>query len=286
MYAEARCVLGEGGCWHRKRNSFFWVDILKGELFEKCQGKELSKWSLHCFVSAIFDIEDEYDLVWLLTDKGLLLYSLQAASLVEKRPLKGISEGMRTNDAGIDREGSLVYGTMYCDPQRGSGGVYRLLPSGDCDCILDNVRIPNTILWDESGEHLYIADSYEATMYVCDYSYNDSVISNRSTLLAFDELYGAVPDGSAMTSNGTLWTACWGGSVVVHYDEYGKVIEEVRLPVSNPTSCVLTHDGKLIVTSASDGLRADQVNNEPLAGCVMAVQVGGNPIEMSYCGIR
>jgi sugar lactone lactonase YvrE len=63
----------------------------------------------------------------------------------------------------------------------------------------------------------------------------------------------------------------------------------VRLPVSRPTSCAFGgRDGRtLFVTSATRGLDAEHLRREPLAGRLLAVDVGvaGTPA-MRYRGAR
>lgn len=72
LFSESKCQLGEGGCWHRQRESFFWVDILEGRVFEKSLQGDARHWDLNCFTSAVFEIENDSENLWVLSDKGLL----------------------------------------------------------------------------------------------------------------------------------------------------------------------------------------------------------------------
>ncbi len=270
LFSESTCLLGEGSCWNHQRNSLFWVDILEGNVFEKSFERTERKWELDCFTSAVFEVENSRHHVWVLSDKGLLLLSLEDGCYRVIHPLRGLKKGVRTNDAGIDPEGRLVYGTMYCDPQNGIGGIYRLNLNGSIDSLLSGVRIPNTFQWSANGSYLYSADSYNGVMFR--YSYVNGELSGQTEFFSLASDEEIVPDGSAFDGEGFLWSACWNGSSVHRYDVAGRVIEKLALPVTRPTSCTFNDVGALFITTAKVGLTAMQLDQEPMAGRVFIVQ--------------
>ncbi len=85
-----------------------------------------------------------------------------------------------------------------------------------------------------------------------------------------------VPDGMTLDADGMLWVAVWDGSVVRRYRPDGAVESEVRLPVSQPTSCAFGDAdlGTLYITSARDELTAEELAAEPHAGGVFACRSG------------
>src|SRR5258708_12960499 len=46
-----------------------------------------------------------------------------------------------------------------------------------------------------------------------------------------------MPDGLAVDSEGSVWVAVWGGSVIQRYDAEGTLTGVVRVPAANVTSC-------------------------------------------------
>ncbi|NBX60404.1 MAG: SMP-30/gluconolactonase/LRE family protein, partial [Opitutaceae bacterium] len=84
------------------------------------------------------------------------------------------------------------------------------------------------------------------------------------------------PDGSTVDVDGCLWNAEFRAGRVVRYSPRGEVDRIIRLPVSQPTSCVF--GGKeldiLYITTAAQNLSAEQLADQPLAGAVFAIRPG------------
>jgi len=70
---------------------------------------------------------------------------------------------------------------------------------------------------------------------------------------------------------GVFWCAEWGGGRVRGYAPDGTVGADVALPVSQPT-CPAFGGSDLYVTSARQGLSAEQCANQPGAGQVFVVK--------------
>ena len=75
---------------------------------------------------------------------------------------------------------------------------------------------------------------------------------------------------------GPLWNARWGGGALARVAPDGSLDRLVRLPVTNPTSCAFGGPdlATLYVTTARQGLSADRLAAEPLAGSLLALDVG------------
>ncbi|WP_449371814.1 SMP-30/gluconolactonase/LRE family protein [Arthrobacter psychrolactophilus] len=76
-------------------------------------------------------------------------------------------------------------------------------------------------------------------------------------LEAFATLEGGWPDGLHVDSTGQLWNAVWGGKRIDVYATPTSSAQSITVPVSQPTSVLLTNqaDPLVIVTSASQGLQ-------------------------------
>ena len=83
-----------------------------------------------------------------------------------------------------------------------------------------------------------------------------------------------IPDGMTIDDEGNIWGAMWGGKAVVKYDpKSGEVLEKVKLPVLNVTSCCFGGEklDELYITTANLGTDLEQY---PLTGAVFKVKPG------------
>ena len=72
-----------------------------------------------------------------------------------------------------------------------------------------------------------------------------------------------------------LWVALWGGGKVVCLSPDGRLISELALPVSQPTSLAFGGEKyeSLFITSASYMLDEKKLESEPLAGSIFVADV-------------
>jgi sugar lactone lactonase YvrE len=83
-------------------------------------------------------------------------------------------------------------------------------------------------------------------------------------------------------AEGCLWVAFYDGWSVRRFTPDGRLDRVVELPTARITSCAFGGPdlADLYVTSATDGLDAGQLHDQPLAGALFVVRpgVGGLPI--------
>ena len=76
-------------------------------------------------------------------------------------------------------------------------------------------------------------------------------------------------------SEGFMWNAEWGNSRVVRRDLNGRIVKEVKVPVKQVTCPAF--GGKdlktLYITTAREGMTADELAAEPTAGSIFAIEV-------------
>jgi sugar lactone lactonase YvrE len=122
---------------------------------------------------------------------------------------------------------------------------------------------------------MYLADTRCGTIYAFAFDVATGTLSGRRVFADVGALAGG-PDGATVDADGFLWSAQFDGACVIRYDPRGRVDRVVRLPVTRPASC--TFGGPdfrtLFVTTATRGLDAGQRRAEPLAGRVLALDVG------------
>lgn len=258
---ETQCVLGESAFWNNERQSYLWLDILKRCLYEK-RRERLDCHDFDFTPSAILRNEDAA-CITLVSDAGIVKYHLNSRRILELLPI-ALEPGFRTNDAGSDPQGRVVFGSMEWEPTGRHGEIYRLEKDGSLRKLLSNVGIPNTFLWSSCGKKIYFADSYLQEMYVADYRENE--IANIKLL--FRPNGDATPDGSCQGEVG-MFNAEWDGArVALRSFDDGRVLSELPLKALRPTSCAVAGEkmDELLITTASDGMDDQQMAAFPLSG--------------------
>jgi len=135
--------------------------------------------------------------------------------------------------------------------------------------ILEGVTISNGIDWSPDNRYCYYVDSGAATLYRYRFDLEQGMLYAPEVFFQPSEAARtSTPDGLCVDRAGNIWVAIWDGGCVLQLTPEGEVLQEVRLPVSRPTS--LTFGGEdlcdLYITSASTGLSPDALASQPLAG--------------------
>ncbi|MFN2150563.1 MAG: SMP-30/gluconolactonase/LRE family protein, partial [Anaerolineales bacterium] len=178
----------------------------------------------------------------------------------------------RFNDGKCDRSGRFWAGTMDEGNPNTRGALYRLDPSGDCQIMQAGIGISNGLGWSPDNRIMYYTDSIKHQIYAYDFDLQSGTIRNRRVFAETPQEY--VPDGLAVDAEGHIWSAKWDGWKVVRYAPDGSVDSEIELPVQRPTSCTfggpeLKH---LYITSARDGLTAQELARQPEAGNILVLE--------------
>jgi sugar lactone lactonase YvrE len=100
-------------------------------------------------------------------------------------------------------------------------------------------------------------------------------LENRRRFAAV-EVEGAVPDGLTVDAEGGVWVALHGGWGLQRFSPEGELVATVALPVERVTSCCFGGDDlrDLYVTTRREGLSASERAAQPLAGCLLRLDVG------------
>ena len=179
----------------------------------------------------------------------------------------------RTNDATVDAQGRLWFGTMHDGEANKSGALYRMDATGVARMDKD-ICITNGPCVSPDGKTLYNTDTLEKTIWAYDLA-EDGTLSNKRVFVKIavgDDVY---PDGSVVDSEGYVWTALWGGFGAIRFSPAGEAVARIELPAPNVTKpCFGGPDLKtLYFTTARKGLSDETLAQYPLAGGLFAVQV-------------
>lgn len=268
-------LLGEGPVWHEQRGTWCWLDILSRKLFELKASKDINRgdiveYDLDRFGSSIAVMEDGRLLI--ATNESLDVFDLAEVRQEQLLDLP-YRTGFRSNEGGVGPDGYFWFSNMEWDPTGCNGSIYSVDSKMELSCQIENVGIPNTMIWDELEKKYYISDSLLGKTYC----YNQGAIEGLEPPSVFLDLEGsgATPDGGAIDSNGNIWIALWGGGKVVCYEKTGILINEINLPVPQPTSCCFGGRNRksLFITTAREGLTEADLNRFPLSGSVFIVEL-------------
>jgi sugar lactone lactonase YvrE len=99
---------------------------------------------------------------------------------------------------------------------------------------------------------------------VFDFDLDAGTITNRRKLVEIAAEAG-FPDGLTVDAAGYLSVAIWGGSCVCRYAPDGSFDREIRLPVTQVSSCMFGGPdlADLYITSAARGLSAAELAAQP-----------------------
>jgi sugar lactone lactonase YvrE len=182
--------------------------------------------------------------------------------------------------------------------------------------VLSPVEIPNGIGWTPDKKTMLFTDSPSRTIFAFDYDLEKGSISNRRpwfelvsggtirlpksfisspTTASTDETAeledftfteDMVPDGFQIDANGDLWTAIWGGGMVIRIKDLGDrrvVTGLVKVPAICSTCPRFVKGGAMLITSAAVG----EIDSGEHAGKVFWAHVGveGGPTWKFGCGL-
>jgi sugar lactone lactonase YvrE len=165
------------------------------------------------------------------------------------------------------------------------GALYRLDKDGSFNPIISPVTIPNSLAWSPDGGTMYFSDTTSGTILAYDFDTNAGLPS-RPRVFAKVEGPGT-PDGSTVDAEGFLWNAEYDGWKITRYAPDGRIDRVVALPLRRPTCCAFGGPDltTLFVTTASQKLTPEERAGQPLAGALLALEVGVRGIaEPAYGG--
>ncbi len=278
--------LAEGPVWSVREQALYWVNIREPAVYRyDPASREVGMWRMPAFVGSLAVCERGGVLVAL---QGCLAWLDPASGQLQSMaPVEPELPANRCNDGKCDRQGRFWVGTMH-DTIRGgrTGSLYRFDAGRRLSRIQGGIEIPNGLAWSPDGRVMYFTDTFDRQIFAYDFDPGSGEISDGRAFTEPVEGVGA-PDGGTVDADGFFWTAIYGGGRLHRYAPDGALDRVVPLPMTQPTSCAFGGYmmDVLYVTSASQRMAPEALTREPLAGAIIAIDVGvpGIP-ESTYAG--
>ena len=270
---KSNCYLAEGPMWHAERKSFFWVDIEGKGFYEyKMQSGEVQSWQLQQRISLIVRSKD--DKLILGTEYGLASFDLETNELqllveIEKDILTN-----RSNDGACDAPGRLWMGTMARDATPSAGSLYCIDKNFSVTKKLDNLSIPNGLVWSLDNQRMYFIDTPTLSVRSFLFDVETGEIKFEKVVIEIEPDLG-MPDGMVIDEEGMLWIAHYNGFGVYRWDPLtGKVLDKVAVPVPQVTSCVFGGENMnlLFITTARENMTDADLFKYPDSGNVFIAE--------------
>lgn len=269
-FARAPATVGESPLWDEAGDRLWWTDLARGRLRGADRNGRMTydRQLGRCLGAVVLRADGGLTAA---LDGGIATLHDGGVRRIADLALPNGRE--RVNDAKCDPAGRLWVGVVGTEPPPAHGALHLLAADGPRR-VLDGLTFPNGFDWSPDGATMYLAESHARR--VCRLPFD----AQRARLGApepFVELDGddGLPDGLTVDADGGVWVAIWGAGEVRRYSSAGQLTATVACPVSHTSSCAFGGPDlrTLYVTSAREGLDADALRAQPLAGSVFHARV-------------
>lgn len=281
---NAHAVLGEGPLWLETEHCLYWVDI---------KGRQLNRWQPENGLVKRWSFSD--NLAWVLPRKsgGFVAGTRRHIGFISGgedftfKPVLDVESNMpgnRLNDAKVDIDGSILFGTMDDNETVPTGSFYRLTPELDIEKLDTGYVVANGPAVDTTTGKVYHTDS--ATRQIYSFERDGKKLVNKKLFVQFQDDQG-FPDGMTVDCEGAVWVAHWGGGRVSRFSPDGKLDYSLSVPAAQVTSCCFGGKAldELYITTASIHLSDEALMKQPHAGGLFVAKLdvkGMRP--MSFAG--
>lgn len=262
----------EGPVWVERDRALWFVDIKRRQIHRHDPATGAQRiWDAPAQIGFLLPIAEGGFVAGLQT--GLARFDPEDGSFVPIVAPEPDRPGNRLNDATVDPQGRLWFGSMDDGETEPSGAIYRLDADGRCVVTTPRCAITNGPAVSPDGRTLYHVDTGGRQVHACDVT-EDGQLANRRLFVEIAEGEG-YPDGPVVDSEGCVWIALYGGGAVRRYAPDGTLLEVVRFPVSAITKIAFGGPElkTVFATTANKHLSPAERAAEPLAGNLFQFEV-------------
>ncbi|XP_052830840.1 uncharacterized protein LOC106880372 [Octopus bimaculoides] len=280
-------VIGEGPHWEENSKSLLFVDITTAGYY-RWNSLDGTCEEIHADSGLAGFIIPRQNGGYLVSNDARILHLDFASRKLE--PFLTIQPDeldLHLNDAKCDSKGRLWAGTMgrfntVSDFVKEAGCLYRIDKDLKPFVVKEKTNVSNGITWTTDEKTMFYTHSIPRKIFSYYYDIHSGEASREQVVVDFTDKewseYG-IPDGMTMDVMDKLWVAAFKSSRVFQIDpETGKILQTIKFPVSEITSCCFggPNYDELYVTSSHLGLTDEEFkNNEPLAGSLFKVTETG-----------
>ena len=280
LVLDAKAALAECPLWSAHEQKLYWVDISGRTInrFDPASGENAS-WSMPCEPGCIA-LAAGGGLVAALRDGFYRFFPADGA-------LKKIADApydtsqMRFNDGRCDTLGRFWAGAMFEPRTAELAGVVCLergkvrLGWGPQQAL--GVKVSNGMAFTANGSHVFQSDTPNHVIYQFAFDMQKgSIGARREFARRLDNRhaadYGGRPDGAAIDSAGSYWSAQYEGRCVLRYSMQGEVTGIIHVPSKRVT--MVAFGGAdlrtLYITTAREGATDAERLTDTHAGGIFA----------------
>ena len=273
--SDPQDILGETPLWCDRTQTLFWLDIdgKKLQHLDPISG-QTDAYSFDCRYAGSLALTTDPNTVLIGLDLGLHLFDLKTRKLRQICQVEPASLDNRLNDGRCDAAGRFWVGTMDNQLSRPNGAFYRIDPSGNVLRIDGDVIVSNSIGFSPTNDRVYFSDTrrYMTWQYGLDLA--SGKVGARTVFVDHTPTRSR-PDGICVDSQGHVWNAIFAEGRVIRYSPEGVAVQVIDLPVTNST-CVCLGGPELktlYITTARKFLDSQTLEQEPLSGSVLAIEI-------------
>lgn len=267
VLANTTNELGEGLFFDKKSQKILWLDIILSKLFVLDSNQtenDFEEYDLVSFPSAILSVD--WPIVRFAHSVGVSSFNCKTREIIKLGNIEHNSNvSMRMNDGCELKSGSYFLGSMGLNGEFGEGRLY-LLEGGAVLKSSYACSIPNTFI--ELDNVVLVSDSESGIVYQHE---KEDLLNKRSIWKTLGDS-DSTPDGGCRFGDNLL-IAFWRGSCIKEFNTKGDIIREFKLPVLQPTNCVV-NDRYAYITSARVGMTEKELSDFPLSGALLKIDLG------------
>jgi sugar lactone lactonase YvrE len=286
LLSASQCILGESPLWHAKRKCCYWVDIEGGILYEyNWLLQTTRRWNFDGRLSMVR--EGRANELILALNTAIVKFDVVSEKITKLVEIDSPDSGNRCNDGACDSSGRLWIGTMHLEQKQDAGALYMVDRNLNVIKKVPHTSISNGIVWSPDKKRLYFIDSPTHVVQSFIFNQETGEIDFEKNAVEIPSNLGS-PDGMAIDEEGMVWIAHWGGFGVFRWNpNTGKLLDKIELTVPQVTSCVFAGENldHLIITSARENLKKEELEKYPESGNVFVVKIPVKGLLNNKCNL-